>query len=169
MSCWNRLGSVGLLEAAAGNGTLSYRRNIWKDKLSERVPMNCILIRHESWKQCWFVGLCSNILRVRLRCAWCIRAQVVIPCRSRGLGLRRSSTILEADTGSSGTLAHCMQDHPTTHPQRLREGRQGPAVAAVAATARCATGFMLKAPQCPGDGSWTLSPWDPAMSHRVPR
>ncbi len=113
MSCWNRLGSVGLLEAAAGNGTLSYRRNIWKDKLSERVPMNCILIRHESWKQCWFVGLCSNILRVRLRCAWCIRAQVVIPCRSRGLGLRRSSTILEADTGSSGTLAHCMQDHPT--------------------------------------------------------
>ncbi len=67
------------------------------------------------------------------------------------------------------TLAHCMQDHPTTHPQRLREGRQGPAVAAVAATARCATGFMLKAPQCPGDGSWTLSPWDPAMSHRVPR
>ncbi len=72
--------------------------------------------------------------------------------------------VLVAD--ASPLHARSSHDAPVLHPQRLREG---PAVAAVAAMARCATGFMLKAPQCPGDGSWTLWPWDPAMSHRVPR
>ncbi len=86
--------------------------------------MNCILIRHESWKQCWFVGLCSNILRVRLRCAWCIRAQVVIPCRSRGLGLRRSSTILEADTGSSGRTRVVQTSLFTGAFQRFKSGAE---------------------------------------------
>jgi len=70
--------------------------------------------------------------------------------------------VLVAD--ASPLHAGSSHDAPVLRPQRVREG---PPVAA--ATARCATGFMLKAPQCPGDGSWTLSPWDLAMSHRVPR